>query len=169
LPPTPNLHAHSGHRSEGTIPLLSNGQGSSRPVWPGGNTLLRLLHPVCFLYISDLFNLPAVTTSGGWWPFKFASGGARTCAKPSDQSRNGISSTGTGVWPGGSRFWMGVLTNHLCAGRSALPRLHTVRVGNISPQDTPDHPLVERHRGRSTCHEHPTAEDVWEYLATRHS
>ncbi len=47
------------------------------------------------------------------WPFKFASGGARTCAKPSDQSRKGISSTVTGVWPGGSRFQMGVLTNHL--------------------------------------------------------
>jgi hypothetical protein len=47
------------------------------------------------------------------WPFKFASGGARTCAKPSDQSQKGISSMITGVWPGGSRFWMGVLTNHL--------------------------------------------------------
>jgi hypothetical protein len=40
-------------------------------------------------------------------------GGARTCAKPSDQSQNGSSSTVTRVWPGGSRIWMGVLTNHL--------------------------------------------------------
>jgi hypothetical protein len=47
------------------------------------------------------------------WPFKFASGGAGTCAKPSDQSQKGISSMVTGVWPAGSRFQMGVLTNHL--------------------------------------------------------
>jgi len=57
-------------------------------------------------YISDIFfsGMPVPPTAFPW-PFKFASGGVRTCAKPSEQSQKGISSsTVTGVWPGGSRF-----------------------------------------------------------------
>ncbi len=101
----------TGRRAPSLCCLI--GLGSCQSAWVGGNTPPRLPHPVCSLYVSDLFNLPAITNSGGRWPFKLASGGARTCAKPSDQSQNGISSTETRVWPGGSRFWMGMLTNHL--------------------------------------------------------
>jgi hypothetical protein len=73
----------------------------------------RLPHSNLFFTFQTSSSGMLVPPTAFLWPFKFASGGARTCAKPSDWSQKGISSTVTGVWPGGSRFWMGVLTNHL--------------------------------------------------------
>ncbi len=94
--------------SPGYQGMLETGTATLNLTWQG-----RLPHSNLFFTFQTSSSGMLVPPTAFPWTLKFASGGARTCAKPSDQSRNGISSTVTGVWPGGSRFWMGVLTNHL--------------------------------------------------------
>jgi hypothetical protein len=55
----------TGQRAPSLCCLI--GLGSSQMIWPGGSTPLRLPHPVCFLYVSGFFNLPAITTSSRRW------------------------------------------------------------------------------------------------------
>jgi hypothetical protein len=94
--------------SPGYQGMLDRGTATSNLTWQGW-----LPHSNWFFTFQTSSSGMPIPPTAFPWPFKFASWGARTCAKPSDQSRNGISFMVTGMWPGGSRFWMGVLTNHL--------------------------------------------------------